>query len=678
MGLLAPWFLAGLLALAAPIFVHLLRKHVTTPRTVSSLMFFERGTQSSTRHRRLRYLLLFTLRSLLILLIVFAFTNPFLHRTSRNQDALLLVVLDNSFSMRSSSRFTDAKRMTLTLIASKPHSQKAQIISLGGHFQVMTQPTSDPSQLRSAIDSIEVGDGHASFAELAQSVRTLTQVWAGPVHLHLFSDLQRTAMPENLAEAVMPSNVRLTLHPVGDTGNLSNWTIESVTAPSEITDPRDPPTSRVKTVLAGFSTDESNKTVTLVINGKIISTKTIKLPANGRLPVEFTPPEIGYGFSQCEIRVDGNDALPADNIYRFALRRVDPQRILFVHSSSDQRSPVYFDAALKAAAHGSFILQSISSDQTAQISPDRFAFVVLSDATTLPPVFEHSLEQYVSKGGGILIALGLEAERHPHIPLWSGPLQRNNNFSPSTPAAVGLVDFTYPALEQSKPGPDNGGWGAVKVMYAASVNPSEARIAAQLNDGTPLLLEKSRGQGHVLLFTTGLENLTNDLPLHPVFVSFVDKTVRYLSGEGEASGSRTVDSYLQLRPSTADSTDKTSAEIIDPEGHRPLSLAQARTTPTFRLDQAGFYKVRYPNGRDAVIGVNPDPRESDLAPIPAEMQSLWAGNSDAAQRQESVFTAAIQYDSPTLWWYVMLFAFVVAVAEALLSSRYLGIQREEI
>ena len=53
MGFLAPWFLAGLAALGVPVFVHLLRRHVTTPRPFSSLMFFERGTQSSTRHRRL-------------------------------------------------------------------------------------------------------------------------------------------------------------------------------------------------------------------------------------------------------------------------------------------------------------------------------------------------------------------------------------------------------------------------------------------------------------------------------------------------------------------------------------------------------------------------------------------------------------------------------------------------
>src|SRR3981189_1491419 len=97
MGFLAPWFLGGLAALGVPVFVHLLRKHVTIPRPVSSLMFFERGTQSSTRHRRLRYLLLFALRTALLLLLVLAFANPFIHRASSGvNDKLMLVGVANS------------------------------------------------------------------------------------------------------------------------------------------------------------------------------------------------------------------------------------------------------------------------------------------------------------------------------------------------------------------------------------------------------------------------------------------------------------------------------------------------------------------------------------------------------------------------------------------------------
>src|ERR1035437_6052615 len=163
MGFLAPWFLGGLVALGVPVFVHLLRRHTTTPRPVSSLMFFERGTQSSTRHRRLRHLLLFSLRFALVLLAVLAFANPFVRRVALNANGRLsLIVLDNSFSMRAGTRFADAKQQALALLASKPHSQKAQIMALGGQFEVLTQPIADEAQLRSALESIQPGDGHAN------------------------------------------------------------------------------------------------------------------------------------------------------------------------------------------------------------------------------------------------------------------------------------------------------------------------------------------------------------------------------------------------------------------------------------------------------------------------------------------------------------------------------------
>ena len=113
------------------------------------------------------------------------------------------------------------------------------------------------------------------------------------------------------------------------------------------------------------------------------------------------------------------------------------------------------------------------------------------------------------------------------------------------------VDFSYPALEQAQPGRDNGGWAEVKVFYATDVDPAQARVAARLADGTPLLLEKQVGEGRILLLTSGLDNLTNDLPLHPVFVAFVDRTARYLSGSEQLSGARLVDSFVQLRAATA-------------------------------------------------------------------------------------------------------------------------------
>jgi hypothetical protein len=210
------------------------------------------------------------------------------------------------------------------------------------------------------------------------------------------------------------------------------------------------------------------------------------------------------------------------------------------------------------------------------------------------------------------------------------------------------------------------------------VDPGPARVAARLGDGTPLLLDKQLGEGHVLLFTSGFENLTNDLPLHPVFVAFVDKAARYLSGSERLSGSRLVDSFVQLRSAVEPVGEVASVEVIDPDGRRPLSLSEARTVQTFRLARSGFYQIRFANGRDAVIGVNPDRRESDLESIAPDVQQLWSGSKGEAPKQTTtVAEDQAKYRPVSLWWYVMLLTLVVVLAETVLASGHMGTQRED-
>jgi hypothetical protein len=680
MGFLAPWFLGGLVALGVPVFVHLLRKHVTIPRPVSSLMFFERGTQSSTRHRRLRYLLLFALRFALVLLVVLAFANPFARRPATDTNGrLLLIVLDNSFSMRAGTHFADAKQQALATLAAKPRAQKAQIMALGGQLEVLTQPISDETQLRAALESIQPGDGRANLGELGGALRTMAETVHGPIDLALFSDMQRSAMPANFADMVLPANVKLMLHPVAKGAAPPNWTVESISAPADLPDPKDTKRSRVQAVVAGFNTPAATKTVSLVVNGKVAATRKVNVPANGRAAVEFAPLDVAYGFNRCAVRVENGDAFPADDASVFVVRRADPARVLFVHRAGETRSATYFGAALAAAAQGSFVLQSMDAEETQNLDPSKFAFVVLSDTAGLPSIFEHTLAQYVAKGGSVLIALGADAARRAQIPLWGASVEDVHDYARGgTAANVGQADFTHPALEQAQPGRDNGGWAEVKVFYAAVVDPRQARVAARLTDGTPLLMDKQIGEGHALLLTSGLENLTNDLPLHPVFVAFVDHAARYLSGSERLSGSRLVDSFAQLRAAAEPVGVVGNVEVIDPDGRRPLSLTEARTAQSIRLRRAGYYQIRFANGQDAVIGVNPDRRESDLQSIPDDVLALWSGSSGNGATQTAASAPVEEnFRRASLWWWVMLLALAAAVAETALSSGYLGTQREE-
>ncbi len=165
------------------------------------------------------------------------------------------------------------------------------------------------------------------FAHLQKTVHT-------PIDVHLYSDMQRSAMPANFADLVLPANVTLDLHSVANKIATANWTIESIDAPAELSDPKDPHRSRVRAVVAGFGTPAATKTVSLVVNGKTIATRKVEVPANGRATVEFAPLDVNYGFNRCEVRIEGGDAFPADDATVFAVRRSDPQRVLFVHSSA--------------------------------------------------------------------------------------------------------------------------------------------------------------------------------------------------------------------------------------------------------------------------------------------------------------------------------------------------------
>jgi hypothetical protein len=668
-GLFAPWFLAGIAAVAVPFYVHLLRRHTTIPHPFSSLMFFERRTQSSIKHRRLRYLLLLSLRTLLLLLLALAFANPFINRTAANMsdEKLLLLVIDNSFSMRAGTRLADARREALSVLSTRRPADRAQVMALGSQIQVLTQPSQDAGALRAAVESLQPGDSHGNLGELARSLRSLAESIPTPIELHLFSDMQKSAMPASFSELALPANISLVLHPVVKSA-MPNWAVESVTVPGQVWDPKK---TRVQVVVAGFNTPAAPRTVSLLVNGKTLAAQSVAVPANGRATTEFQSLDVPYGFTRCEVRIDSADEFPADDTNLFAVERTDPRRALFVYETGDSRSPVYFRAALASAAEAAFTVDTASVTQAAGLPLSKYALVVLSDLISVPASFESDLLKYVQTGGSVWVAAGTSASHSTRIPVFGGNILESRNYSRTGERflSVGDADPSYPSVAKADR------WSGVKFYFAVRVDPGDARVAARLTDQTPLLLEKKMGEGNVLLFTSGLDNLTNDFPLHPIFVPFVEQTARYLSGTQSRSGARVVDSFLELRSSKEQSV---SVEVIDPDGHRPLSLKEASSAQTYQLTRAGFYELQLANGRHDVIGVNADRRESNLDVIPDDTLSLWRGNPGGGAAQVAAAGQTQEQTKPySVWWYIMILVLAAAVAESLLANQYLGVQQQE-
>ena len=385
--------------------------------------------------------------------------------------------------MRASDHLSKAKDEARSLISSLKPGDQAQVLALGGTVQALTQLISDPNELRVAVESIQPGDSRASFGELARYIRTLSESTHLPLEVDLISDLQKTALPPGFADLRLDASTTLVFHPIGKPA--TNVTVENVVAPARIFDPKK---VRVQATIASFATPEdkvetSKKNVSLVLNNKVLQTKTVDLPTAGRAQVEFLGLDAPYGFSRGEVRVEGGDVLPADDRFYFAVERTDPRKILFVDDGRHGRAPLYYRAALDSAGDAAFQIEVVRPEIASNQQLSHYSFVVLNDVGVLSTAFEDSLKKYVSAGGSVLISLGRTSAAQPKVPLTDDSIEaaayagrEGDRF-----LNVSEIDAGHPALRSVER------FLGVKFYQAIRVTPNaKSRVLARLNDQTPL------------------------------------------------------------------------------------------------------------------------------------------------------------------------------------------------
>jgi len=674
LGFLTPWFLAGAAAVGLPVYVHLLRQYRQTPVPFSSLMFFEKRTQSSVKHRRLKYLLLFALRCAFVALLVLAFARPYIHSSSlakANSARTVILAVDNSFSMRQADRFQKAKQAALDEVGKMGSGDRGQVITFGGPAKLLTDITSDKVLLRGAIQGIEPGDDAGSYAELSRVLRSTSESVKADIEARVFTDLQKSSLPASFSDLRLDDGTKLVVHAVADKP-VPNWTVENVDAPRRVFD-----TKKVRTVatIAGFGTEEATRKVSLIANGKPIENKTVKVPANGRATVEFLTLDVPYGLTKCEVRIDGTDAFPNDDHWFFSVERADPKPALLVHADADTSSPLYLKTALESATDAAFTLDSKTPGQAAGVEVSKYAFVILSDPGPLPQRLEEMLDKFVQGGGSVLVALGRNATPGRNVPVAGIPVMQIHTIQPDseTVQTAAQIDSSYPSFGRAQ------NWDSVTIFqYVKLQTPPESadtRVAARLANGLPLFVDKKVGEGHALIFASAFDNVANNLPLQPVWLPFLEQTTHEMGGVGSGRGNYRVGSFVDLR---AVKEKNVPVEIIGPGDKRLLTLAESAKAVTFQFPSEGFFDIRRANGREELAAVNADRRESDFAVVPPETVELWK-NTGIASKQEvgtQPSAANTREENAELWWWALALLAVLAVVESVFGNRQMTAGKE--
>ena len=667
MGFLAPWFFAGIAAVGLPVWLHLLRRHRTTPLPFSSLMFFEKRTQSSVRQRRLRYLLLFSLRTALLALLALAFANPFFSTSVpvENSRKLVVVAVDRSFSMRttgalSGTRLDEAKAKARDFVAGLPGGSQMQALALDSQVEYLTRATRDKSQAIEAINSITPGDGRSSFGELARTARVLQQNARAQLEIHFFSDLQQSSAPPSFADLDPGPHASVHLHPI-QSAAAANWTVEGANAQALVWDSK--PVTVSATVASWHSSDSVQRTASLLIDGKPLESKRVTVPPNGQAQVQFqfTP---GHGRHRGEIRLDRHDQLPQDDHFLFAVERAEPERILFLDSAPNGRGSLYYRAAIESVHASPFTVDTATIGNADHLQFNKYALVVLSDPGKLARDVEKELRRYVQAGGGLLLLAGLNSAMHGSLPVTQTGVAEVN--VRRRDQAVTASDTQHPALQNTNQ------FSGVTFSPVVRLQPSNARVLLRTGDGAPVLVEEPVGGGRVLMMAATLDGAATNLPLQAAFVPFVQESALYLAGEEAAQSSIAVGSVFELRRSPQQTG---SVSVTGPGDKTEIPLNEAASAQNFRLDREGFYDVRRADGRRMLVAANADRRESDLTPMSPDVVALWQRSGDTAN--VPVQTTGATTERPySLWRYVLLLALLAAIVESIVASRYLSTQKE--
>lgn len=657
MSLVAPFFLLGLLGVGLPLWLHRLQTQDPKRRPIASAMLLDPSERRLHLQKRLRFLLLLALRIALLALLALAFAQPLIrlagHSLPGQSARLHLIMVDTSMSMSAEGRMAAARAEAARIVDGLGGGDRALLIAASSTMAVAavdgSAPTSDKSALQRALDTMQAGEGRLDDALAMGSIDALAGASNLPVVVHLVSDFQSTGVAPRFSDLLPRSDrgrsIELQLHPVAMSA-APNWSVTGIRQSGE----------NIDVTVRGNGTPQRALSVQLIVNDTKRGEQTQNVSANGEALYRFSGVGLNVGDNRVVAQLSKSDALVADDRYQVVLQGGGPRVVPLLTVDARAQSGTFASAAL-AVSGAHYRVSPTRIGEFDMRTLERYRWVMVDDVGVLDARQAASLRQYVESGGAVLLTAGQRAAALKVLPV-TGESVRGVTVRTADPLSVGRVDATHAVLAGSR------GWQSVSIARMLKVTPGAGdRVLVAAEDGEPLLIEQRIGTGRVLLLCAGLDNAWSDLPVQPVFVSFLAEAAGWLAGDEAYGVHQIAGAVLPLAQAGA-----TVGQVIDPEGHELLTLSATHNAQNVRLERSGFYKVITP-ARESLLAVNVDERESDLTPVDSALLERWRM---AAKTSETVASTAAAAQSSggtlSLARWLLAVAALLVIAESLAGN----------
>lgn len=687
MSWLAPFYLAGLLAVAAPILFHLWRRTPRGRRVFSTLMFLRPSPPRMTTLSKIEHWLLLLLRALALLLIALAFARPIWRIPATTPVAaedgeFLAILIDTSASMQREGAWSSAIEKLRERVKALPKTVITAFFSYDDRFvsQMSFSETNEldagargPLLLERAQKLTPTGRGSRLGEALVRTAQSLQEAQAGralprPQRIWLISDLQAGSDLSALRAFDWPADIPVEWIPAAAKSS-TNAGLQLVASSLDASDSRIrlrvtndlASTGQQFTLHWGDSSTDDPPLLTVLVP-----------PGQGRVVALPNPPTPEMGRS---VILRGDDQ-PFDNLLWLPRRTPRPCQVLYIgDDKTDDPAGQRFYLERALATNPLYRVTMIGPQDTAMAgtAPDLIV-------ATQPPQ-EPGLANLLARHPRVFLS---PTTAETATDLWAAVAGERPTVKEARVRDYALwteIDFesAWFAPFAEAQFADFSGIHFWKHRQWSGDLPEGARALVQFDSGDPAVIEWQREQRRAWTFLSGWHPTDSQLARSTKFVPLIWRILEHAMGHRPTMSTASIGDTLPIPPHA------TTAVIRKPD--ESTTNWTAGSTESLIAEEQGIYQVEA--GTEIVtLAVNLPPEESRTDPLAPEQLEAYgvkwsskaavpmAGPVAEQLRQQQLVELEHQQQ---LWRWALVAAIGLLVLESLLAGwrQSAGLQTEQ-
>jgi hypothetical protein len=709
---------------AIPPIIHLLTRKRFEVVDWAAMQFLK-VSERTRRKLFLEELLLMLLRMALIALFVFVLAAPYISsrlfaRVGGRGNRDIVLIFDGSYSMgyvnQGKSAHDNAKEWANEFLANLAPGDGVAILQAKQQVTpVLGTLMTDPDQVRAAIQNMLPPRGgvdwpaavQAGAQILGNSQRTQREIivltdgqrfgWADDATLLRWELLASRIAGDG---AFKPRIWVVNMDPTRP-ADPPNWSVLPLRTSRAITAVGSEVLFRTGLQLHGPEETPLPDHVDIEVDGRAAG--NIKLPGarldKGQIPLSFKHRFTSVGSHLVTVRIS-DDALPGDNRQDLAIEVLPALPVLLIDGddrpSPKIRSTDFLRDALAPARDpnpsvkarvmpfNAFDAVHLSHDLTDEAGTTP-RVVVFCNVPKLNPSQEEGIEKFLAEGGGVLVACGeaMDAKAWNDSAFRGGqgwlPAQLIEPIGAEDDAAKAArpvaASFFHPSVELFR---DMSFGGLADARFprhwkVSTKGSNSSTAVAMLTGSEPLLIERPYRNGRAILSTVPLDNSwRTNLTDMPAFVPLVHELVYYLASARSAEVNLAPGEPIRFR--NGEENGSAIVSVQPPDGEPKTT--EVKSWPFVYEDtrEPGPY-VLNSGGKTSYFVVQPDPRESQLAPTTEQDRKKVSDlipNLTYADNPDDLAEAIVKgSNNKEIWLLVLLGVFIVLFGEVWMTRRML-------